>query len=73
MDSNAFQKIKMTVLRASGGTGALAEALGISSHAISQWSRVPAERVGQVARITGLSPDQIRPDIFVEIPDTSSA
>ncbi len=73
MNGNVFQKIKEEVLEAAGGTVALADALGISSQAISQWTRVPAERVGQVSRITGLTPAEIRPDIFAERPMAASA
>jgi DNA-binding transcriptional regulator YdaS (Cro superfamily) len=42
----------------------LAKALGITPGAISQWDRVPIQRVHDIARITGLSPEQLRPDIF---------
>lgn len=44
----------------------LAVALGITSGAVSQWKEVPAERIGEVARITGLKPEVIRPDIFAK-------
>ena len=66
MNSKAFHKIKARVLEASGGTTALADALGISSQAISQWDRIPAHRVGRVSQITGLAYAEIRPDIFKE-------
>lgn len=47
----------------------LAEALGIHPSAISQWisnGQVPAERLFQLERITGISPRALRPDLFVE-------
>lgn len=44
----------------------LAAELGITSGAVSQWKEVPAERVGEVARATGLRPEVIRPDIFAK-------
>lgn len=47
-----------------GGRNALAGALGISGPAISQWDRVPAERVIEVARITGVPRSQLRPDLY---------
>jgi len=46
----------------------LAGALGINPSAILQWSRVPAERVPTVARATGLSSHDLRPDLY-EGPD----
>lgn len=66
MPNKDFKFIKAKVLEAAGGRAALAESLGISPPAISQWERIPAERVGQVSRVTGMSPAEIRPDIFGE-------
>ena len=43
-----------------------AKDLGITRGAVNQWTEVPANRVGDVARITGLSPEVIRPDIFAQ-------
>jgi DNA-binding transcriptional regulator YdaS (Cro superfamily) len=43
----------------------LAEEMGITRGAIHQWGdKVPAERIGEIARITGLSPQRLRPDLF---------
>lgn len=48
-----------------GGAVSLARALGnITSQAVSQWKRVPAERVNQVAALSGVSKHALRPDIF---------
>lgn len=48
-----------------GGPGKLAELLGqITSQAVSQWKRVPAERVLDVERVTGVSRHDLRPDIY---------
>jgi hypothetical protein len=47
-----------------GGTKSLAITLGIRSPAVSQWERVPAERVGKVSAITGIPPHELRPDLF---------
>jgi len=44
----------------------LARRLGITRSAISQWDKVPAERIGEVSRITGLPPQVLRPDLFSE-------
>lgn len=66
MTGKQFEKIKARVLEASGGVGPLASSLGITRHAIYQWDKVPADRVGQVMEVTGLRADQIRPDLFRE-------
>lgn len=48
----------------SKGVRALARLLGITPAAISQWERVPLERVHDVARVTGIPVNEIRPDFF---------
>ena len=53
-----------------GSLKALAEALGdITQQAVGQWARVPAERVRDVERITGISRYELRPDVFGSPPD----
>lgn len=47
-----------------GRLTSLALKLGINPGAISQWTRVPAERVPAVAEATGLSAHDLRPDVF---------
>jgi DNA-binding transcriptional regulator YdaS (Cro superfamily) len=43
---------------------ALAKALGITRSAIYGWRVVPAERVVEVERITGISRKRLRPDLY---------
>jgi len=51
--------------RNAGGAVGLARKLGgITSQAVSQWTKVPATRVIDVERITGVSRYQLRPDIY---------
>jgi DNA-binding transcriptional regulator YdaS (Cro superfamily) len=42
----------------------LALALGITPGAISQWEKVPAERIVEIERATGIPRDSLRPDLF---------
>lgn len=44
----------------------LAREIGITRGAVAQWDRVPAERIGDVARVTGINPARLRPDLFAE-------
>lgn len=50
--------------KSSGGVVALARELGIKHTALYSWTRVPAERVLDIERITGVSRHDLRPDIF---------
>ena len=52
-----------------GGNTMLAQLLTergnpISQQAISQWARVPAERVLEVERVTGVPRSELRPDLY---------
>lgn len=48
----------------SGGVTALAKALGVAQPSISNWERVPAERVAAVEAVSGVSREVLRPDLF---------
>jgi len=52
-----------------GGVGALARKIGIAQPSVSNWSRVPAERVLSVEAVTGVSRAVLRPDLFGEQPE----
>jgi len=43
---------------------ALARELSVTPGAISQWERVPAERVLDVEKATGISRHDLRPDLY---------
>ncbi|RDV02068.1 Cro/CI family transcriptional regulator [Undibacter mobilis] len=53
-------------IRAAGSVSELARQLGISQPAVSNWTRVPAERVVSVESLTGVSRVVLRPDLFGE-------
>jgi TorA maturation chaperone TorD len=53
-------------IRAAGGVSALARKIGISQPSISNWPRVPAERVLSVESATGIDRTILRPDLFAE-------
>jgi pyruvate kinase len=46
-----------------GRKSALAKALKIAPAAISQWKTVPADRIFDVSRFTGLPIEKLRPDL----------
>jgi hypothetical protein len=54
-------------IRAAGGVRALAQKIGISQPSVSNWTRVPADRVRAVEAATGISRAVLRPDLFAQI------
>jgi DNA-binding transcriptional regulator YdaS (Cro superfamily) len=52
------------IIDAAGGPVALGRKLGITGAAVSQWNRVPVERVLRVESETGIPRHRIRPDIY---------
>lgn len=53
-------------IRVAGGVGALAQKLGISQPSVSNWTRIPAERVLTVEALTGVSRAMLRPDLYAD-------
>ncbi len=51
-------------IRAAGGVGELARQIGISQPSVSNWARVPAERVVSVEAVTGVDRATLRPDLY---------
>jgi TorA maturation chaperone TorD len=51
-------------IKAAGGVGALARALGISQPSVSAWTRIPADRVVAVEAATGVERRHLRPDLY---------
>jgi TorA maturation chaperone TorD len=51
-------------IRAVGGVSELARRIGISQPSVSNWDRIPAERVLSVESATGVARAVLRPDLF---------
>jgi len=51
-------------IRAAGGVSELARQIGISQPSVSNWIRVPAERVVSVETATGVDRVSLRPDLY---------
>jgi DNA-binding transcriptional regulator YdaS (Cro superfamily) len=60
-------------IKAAGGLAALAEPLGITAQAISQWDEVPPLRVLAVERATGVPRTELRPDLYPTEPAEARA
>ncbi|TBZ94495.1 transcriptional regulator [Rhizobium leguminosarum] len=58
---------------AAGGSSAIARGLGLTPQAVLQWKAVPAERVLEVERISGVSRYKLRPDVFGKPPNSGVA
>jgi DNA-binding transcriptional regulator YdaS (Cro superfamily) len=57
------------VIEKAGGPTRIGAALKITGQAVSQWRRVPAERVLDVERLTGVLRHDLRPDLYPLIKD----
>ncbi|MBR0710924.1 molecular chaperone TorD family protein [Bradyrhizobium liaoningense] len=53
---------------AAGGVAGLARKIGISQPSVSNWTKVPAQRVVAVEAATGVSRNDLRPDLYSEPP-----
>lgn len=62
-----------TVIERAGSVTLLAARLGISSQAISQWFRIPHERVFEIEEITGIPRSVLRPDVYPPENQTTQA
>lgn len=60
VEFRAIEKAKAKL----GGSAELARRLGITTQAVSQWHRCPAERVLEVERLTGVPRHQLRPTLY---------
>jgi TorA maturation chaperone TorD len=60
-------------ISAAGGVVQLARKIGIAQPSVSNWNRVPAERVIVVEAATGVSRSLLRPDLYCELPVTDPA
>ena len=57
-------KSKSEIVKALGGISRAASALGLTYSAVAHWKEVPLAHVPAIAKLTGLTPHQIRPDLF---------
>src|SRR4030095_8949836 len=53
-------------IQAVGGVSELARRIGISQPSVSNWDKVPAERVLAVEAATGVARVRLRPDLYLE-------
>ena len=58
---------------AAGGIGELARRIGIAQPSVSNWSRVPAQRVLAVESATGVSRNVLRPDLYIDLVPSEDA
>jgi TorA maturation chaperone TorD len=63
-------------IRAAGGVAALARKIGIAQPSVSNWARVPAERILAVEAATGVGRAALRPDLYatdIKVEDVDTA
>lgn len=52
------------VFERAGSLTNVANHLGISRAAVSVWKRVPLRHLRAIVKLTGIAPEQLRPDVF---------
>ena len=65
--SPTFGNMLDVVTKAAGSVGGLvklADLLGMKHQSFYSWDRVPAERALEIARLAGVAPHEVRPDIY---------
>src|SRR6195256_6872535 len=60
-------------IKAAGGVASLARAIGIAQPSVSEWARIPAERVLAVESLTRVHRFILRPDLYGPPEDQVSA
>jgi len=59
------EKAIQAAIDAAGGIRSLARAIGVTYQAIQSWKkRIPAERVLDIERATGIPREKLRPDLY---------
>jgi len=52
-------------IKAMGSGAALARALGIDRASVCGWAEIPAKRIIQIERLTGVPREELRPDLYL--------
>ena len=63
IDKEVAKGLELALARANGAYG-LAKAVNLSYQAIQKWRKVPAERVHDVERASGVPRHLLRPDLY---------
>lgn len=63
VDTRPGPTVRQVIERA-GGLSILARAINTDRRLIHKWKQIPAKRVLDVERVTGISRHELRPDIF---------
>ena len=54
----------VALLRKQFKASEIGRALGITPQAVSQWDKVPAERIVELEGFTGIPREKLRPDLY---------
>jgi len=52
------------IIQKAGGARKVAEGLGLSTQAVYGWDKIPAVHLHRMAKMSGVAPEKIRPDMF---------
>jgi len=66
MSTKLRDPILISIFETFGGLSKLAKHLKVTRQSVSQWEKVPLKHVREIARYTGLTPAELRPDIYAD-------
>jgi len=58
------ERVVRLAIEKAGGISSLARAIGVDRRRVFEWKQIPAKRVLDVEKATGISRHILRPDIF---------
>ena len=62
--ANQMQEALKRAIKAAGGTNAMAKACKVAAPSVSQWTIAPPLRVLQIEAASGVSRQELRPDLY---------
>lgn len=64
IDAMTDQVLETVKAKLGGNAGVAAKLGDLTPQAVSQWKRVPANRARAISKLTGISCEDLRPDVF---------
>jgi len=64
MDTTPYISTLAEAVNRAGSVAKLADMLGVSRQVLYKWKRIPADRILEIERLTGVPRASLRPDLY---------